>query len=161
MLRVVQIYISPGHNYFGHHGKPPGEHAVELVEQAECVAGSGLRGDRFFDYKENYRGQVTFFSKEVFEALCQHCSVWDKSPQVLRRNVLVEGVDLNGLIGEEFEVQGIRFSGTQEAAPCYWMNQAFAPSAEEFLKGQGGLRAHILSDGVLRCEGSVASLATP
>ena len=48
------------------------------------------------------------------------------------------------------EVQGIRFFGTQESAPCYWMNQAFAEGAEEALKGHGGLRAKVLSDGVLR-----------
>lgn len=143
MLHIVKIYLSPGHNYFGNHGKPADDHAVEIVDQVECVAGSGLRGDRFFDFKENYNGQVTFFSKEVFDALCQHCNVWDKQPHALRRNVLVEGVDLIDLIGKEFEIQGIRFMGTQEAAPCYWMNQAFGPSAEEFLKGQGGLRNNL------------------
>lgn len=157
MLRVVQIFLSPGHNFFGHHGKKAGEHAVEAVAAAECVAGSGLRGDRFFDYKDSYNGQVTFFSREVFDALCQHCAVWDKPPHVLRRNVLVEGVDLNSLIGQEFEIQGIRFLGTQESAPCYWMNEAFAPAAEEFLKGQGGLRAQILSNGILRCDAAAAA----
>jgi len=30
------------------------------------------------------------------------------------------------------------------------MNQAIAAGAEEFLKGRGGLRARILSDGQLR-----------
>jgi MOSC domain-containing protein YiiM len=47
-------------------------------------------------------------------------------------------------------VQGVRFLGTQESTPCYWMNQAFAEGAEEALKGHGGLRAKILSDGILR-----------
>ena len=59
-------------------------------------------------------------------------------------------MDLNTLIGKEFEVQGVRFLGTQESAPCYWMNTVFAPGAEEALEGHGGLRAKILSDGVLR-----------
>lgn len=158
MLRVVQIYVSPGHNYFGHHGKPAGDHVVESVDQVECVAGKGLRGDRFFDYKEDYKGQVTFFTKEVYDSMCQHFDVWDKPAAVLRRNVLIEGGDLNDLIGEEFEIQGVRFCGTQEAAPCYWMNQAFAIGAEDFLTGQGGLRAHILSNGILRREGSVDSV---
>ncbi|MGK0186831.1 MAG: MOSC domain-containing protein YiiM [Verrucomicrobiales bacterium] len=152
MMRVAQIYISPGHNFFGNHGKPADDHKVDIVEEVECVTGKGLRGDRFFDYKDDYKGQVTFFSREVYDSLCRHFDVWDKPAHVLRRNVLIEGVDLNDWIGEEFEIQGIRFAGTQEAAPCYWMNQAFAPGAEEFLKGQGGLRAHILSDGILHCD---------
>jgi hypothetical protein len=47
-------------------------------------------------------------------------------------------------------VQGVRFFGSAECRPCYWMNQAIGPGAEEFLRGQGGLRARILTDGILR-----------
>jgi MOSC domain-containing protein YiiM len=59
-------------------------------------------------------------------------------------------VDLNTLIGREFEIQGVRFYGTDECRPCYWMDRAIAPGAEDFLKGRGGLRAQILSDSTLR-----------
>jgi MOSC domain-containing protein YiiM len=54
------------------------------------------------------------------------------------------------LIDQDFEIQGVRFHGVEECRPCYWMNRAIAPGAEEFLKGRGGLRAKILCDGVLR-----------
>jgi MOSC domain-containing protein YiiM len=64
-------------------------------------------------------------------------------------------VDLNTLIGVEFEVQGVRFLGSAECSPCYWMDRAFAPGAEAALKGRGGLRAKILSDGVLRVEAGI------
>jgi MOSC domain-containing protein YiiM len=37
--------------------------------------------------------------------------------------------------------------------PCFWMDKAFAPGAEEALEGQGGLRARILTDGILRVDG--------
>jgi len=47
-------------------------------------------------------------------------------------------------------VQGVQFLGTEESAPCYWMNQAFGEGAEAELAGNGGLRAKILSDGVIR-----------
>jgi len=76
--------------------------------------------------------------------------VQDKMPSTFRRNVMTAGVDLNELIGHEFQIQGVRFRGTEECHPCYWMDQAFAPGANEFLKGRGGLRAEILSDGILR-----------
>jgi MOSC domain-containing protein YiiM len=79
--------------------------------------------------------------------------VHDRDTSVFRRNVIVSDVDLNALIGKEFEVQGITFKGTEEAKPCYWMNQAFAEGAEKALMGNGGLRARILTDGVLRRDG--------
>lgn len=155
-MRVEAIYISPGHNFFGRSSQPSGEHPTVAVSEVECVAGHGLRGDRFFDHRPNYRGQVTFFSGEVSDALGEALNVRGKSPGVFRRNVITRGVDLNDLIGEEFEVQGIRFAGVAECSPCRWMDHAFAPGAEAWLKNRGGLRARILTSGTLR-----VSAATP
>ncbi|MEY2438958.1 MAG: hypothetical protein QOI34_343 [Verrucomicrobiota bacterium] len=116
----------------------------------ECVAGHGIRGDRFFDYREEYKGQITFFALEVFDNLCHALDLQNCSPALVRRNVITRGVDLNELIGKNFDVQGIRFHGTGECRPCYWMDRAIAPGAESFLEGHGGLRAQILTDGELR-----------
>jgi MOSC domain-containing protein YiiM len=146
---IRQIFISAGHNYFGHHGRAPDDFPLVEVQQVECVAGHGIRGDRFYDYRDDYKGQITFFSIEVFEKLVTRFGLTNKSPGTLRRNVIVAGVNLNDLIGQEFSVQGTRLRGTAHCRPCYWMNQAIAPGAEEFLEGNGGLRAQILSDGVI------------
>jgi MOSC domain-containing protein YiiM len=114
------------------------------------VAGRGIVGDRFFDYGTDYPGQVTFFAHEVFRALCDRLDIHDKEPGVLRRNIITRGLALNALIGQEFELQGVRFRGVQESRPCYWMEGAFGPGAKEAMQGQGGLRAEVLTDGVLR-----------
>jgi MOSC domain-containing protein YiiM len=124
---------------------------VEVAE-IECVAGRGIKGDRFFDFKENYKGQATFFSAEVFDAMSTELKLSGRSPGESRRNILVEGADLNSLVGLEFEVQGVKFRGTAECSPCHWMDAAFAPGAEHFLQRRGGLRAQILSDGKLRVD---------
>ena len=63
---IRHLFISPGHNYFGHHEQPPGQHPVLERDEIECVAGQGIRGDRFFGYQEDYKGQITFFAGEVF-----------------------------------------------------------------------------------------------
>lgn len=149
-MEITHIYVSDGHNYFGHKDKPPGENPTVEVDAVECVAGQGIAGDRFFDYRDDYKGQITFFAEEVFAELCQHFGVHDKSPSVLRRNIITRGKDLTSLIGQEFDVQGVRLRGTEECRPCFWMNDAFAQGAETFLRGRGGLRARILTNGVLR-----------
>jgi MOSC domain-containing protein YiiM len=149
-VQIRQIYVSPGHNYFGHHGQPAGENAIVPVGQVTCRAGRGLEGDRFFDYKPDYKGQVTFFAWEVYEAIKRELAVPDLFPGAFRRNVLIEGADLDALIGRRFQLGGIGFEGSGEAKPCYWMEQAVAPGAEAWLRGKGGLRAKILCDGVLR-----------
>ncbi len=147
---IRQIFISPGHNYFGHAGRLPDDYPLQEVDSIECVAGHGIRGDRFFDYKENYKGQITFFSQEIFERLAGAFPQARKSPGALRRNVIVSGTDLNTLIGKTFELQGVRFFGTTHCKPCFWLNQAFYPGAEAWLKDMGGLRAQILTDGWLK-----------
>ena len=158
---IRQLFISAGHNYFGHHGRAPDNFPLVEVAKIECVAGSGIRGDRFYDYRDDYKGQITFFSLEVFEKLALHFQLTNKSAGDLRRNVVVSGVELNDLIGEEFSIQGVRLRGTAHCKPCYWMNQAVAPGAEEFLQGNGGLRAQILGDGVIAVGDAQLVLAEP
>jgi MOSC domain-containing protein YiiM len=120
------------------------------VPVIDCVAGRGIRGDRYFDFKDDYKGQITFFSLDVFEVLCAALGLHDTSPAAARRNVITRGVNLNEFIDKEFEIQDVRFCGTQECAPCYWMDGAFSPGAKDFLKGRGGLRAKILTSGQMR-----------
>jgi hypothetical protein len=152
MLTLERIFVSAGHNYFGHHGRPAGTHPLAEVAEAECVAGRGLRGDRFFGFKPDYQGQVTLFSSEVFAQLQRELGLPRAQPAALRRNLLVRGGDLNRLIGSEFELQGVRLSGSAECQPCYWMDQAIGPGAEAWLRGRGGLRCRVLRGGPLRAE---------
>ena len=149
-LRVLQLFVSPGHNFYGRHGQAPGENPTVAVPEIHCIPGRGIEGDRFFDFKADYKGQITFFSQEVYDALCEQLQVHDKSPGAFRRNVICAGVDLNSLIGRDFEVQGVAFRGREECRPCDWMEQAFGGGAEKAMRGRGGLRAEILGEGVLR-----------
>ncbi|MEW6304120.1 MAG: MOSC domain-containing protein [Verrucomicrobiota bacterium] len=148
-IELLHCYLSPGHNYVGHHGGPAGVHPIWEMGSLECVAGRGVKGDRYFDHKENYKGQVTFFAIEEYEALCRQTGV-NKPPYAFRRNIITRGVDLNSLIGCEFEIQGVRFHGVESCKPCYWMDEAFAPGTEAALRGRGGLRARILTSGTLQ-----------
>jgi len=159
VVEIFHLYISPGHNFKGHHGREPDKFPTIEVPTVECVAGRGLRGDRYFDQEKNYKGQITFFSLDVFDELCGTLQIEGICPSSVRRNVFVRGVKLNELIGMDFEVQGIRFHGTEESRPCHWMNRAIGPGAQEFLRGNGGLRARILIDGVLRSSSRVAAAA--
>ncbi|HET7538200.1 MAG TPA: MOSC domain-containing protein [Candidatus Didemnitutus sp.] len=149
MMRIRRIFISPGHNFFGRYGQTPGTHAAVEVESVECIAGRGLKGDRFYSYRPDYKGQITFFSSEVADDLQRELQLSALDPSSLRRNVIIEGIDLNTLVGTSFILQGVRFEGVEECRPCVWMNQAVGAGAETWLRGRGGLRAKILSDGTL------------
>ena len=149
-VEILHLFISPGHNFLGHFGKPPDDHPAEERSQIQCEAGLGIVGDRYFSHEKNFKGQITFFDQEVFERMRDQFDLPACPPSAMRRNVLLRGIDLSQLIGRRFQVQGIEFEGTEECRPCFWMNQAVAPGAEEFLQGKGGLRARIISGGRLQ-----------
>lgn len=147
--QIKAIYISTGHDFVGRHGKGRLNHGIQAVDTVECVAGAGLVGDRYFKHKEDFKGQITFFDWAVYERIKQDFKLPELEAWIFRRNVLVSGVDLNSLIGQRFTLQGIEFEGSEESRPCYWMNEAVGPGVEEAMKGCGGLRARILTDGAL------------
>ncbi len=146
---VKKLYLSKGHSYKGRHGKGAANYHIESAESAELVAGRGILGDRYYDFKEDFKGQITFFDLQVYNEVKEHFSLPDLCSSAFRRNVITEGLDLNALIGKEFSVGNLKFTGSEEAAPCYWMDEACAPGVHEYLKGKGGLRCRITSGGTL------------
>ena len=149
---IERLYISPGHSYRGRYGQSPLEHPTLEVAEVECVAGRGLRGDRYFDHKPDFKGQITFVARETLERVWGELEIPPAKRDIAatRRNVVTSGIDLLALIGREFSIGGVRFLGTEECKPCSWMDRAIGDGAEARLRGHGGLRARILSDGVLR-----------
>jgi MOSC domain-containing protein YiiM len=160
-VTIRHLFISPGHNFFGHHGRPAGGNPTLEVKEIMCRAGHGVEGDRFFDYKEDYAGQITFFSWDIYQAARETFSVPALSAGAFRRNVVIEGFDLPSLIGRRFSLGAVEFEGAGESKPCYWMNQAVAPGVEEWLRGNGGLRARILSDGPLAVGQATLAISSP
>jgi molybdopterin synthase catalytic subunit len=152
--KLLEIWISDGNDFRGRHEKGRLEHSIRSVPRIECVAGMGLRGDRYFGYKPEFKGQVTFLDAAAVEAVREKFSMPGLSSSVFRRNLVVSGIDLGDWVGKRFRFQGIEFEASEECKPCYWMDQVVGPGAEEFLKHhfRGGLRARILSDGELKVD---------
>lgn len=145
------LFTSPGHNYFGHHEQPPGEHPIEEHTSIDLIAGRGIPGDRFFDFKDDYKGQLTLIDLAVIDAIRAFAGRPELPAAAFRRNVVVSGVTLNNWIGKRFRLSGILLEGTEECRPCYWMDRACGKEGtEELMKGRGGLRCRILESGTLQ-----------
>jgi MOSC domain-containing protein YiiM len=148
-IEIRYLFVSDGHNYYGRYGKGSLNHEVSARESVELVAGSGIVGDRFFDYKEDYKGQITFFSQSTIDAVRDELGHKLVEGQMFRRNVVLAGVDAESLIGKHFRIGDCEFTGSCEAAPCFWMDEAVGAGTHEFLEGRGGLRARITRGGTL------------
>ena len=146
---ITHIYISEGHNYFGRYGMTSESYQIVEKQSVALVARRGIEGDRFFDFKEDYKGQITFFSESTVEAVKNDLGHSEATALLFRRNVVLSGVDAEDLIGKRFRIGELEFTGSCEAAPCFWMDEAVGDGTHEFLKGRGGLRARIIKGGSL------------
>lgn len=152
---LLQIFISAGHDYWGPQGEGRMQHGVLSPLQIECVAGMGLRGDRYFGARPDAKGQVTFFEAGVVEEARRLFKLSKLPASVFRRNLIVSGVSLAEWKTRRFCFQGVVFEGTQECIPCEWMDRVVAPGTRDFLKEyfRGGLRAKVVTSGILRVSG--------
>lgn len=149
------IFISAGHDYYGRQGEGRMQHGVTAPVEIECVAGMGLRGDRYFGMRPDSNGQVTFFDATVVEEVRRNFRLPKLPASVFRRNLIVSGVSLADWKRHRFRLQGVEFEGTQECTPCIWMDRVVATGTQSFLREnfRGGLRAKVITSGMLRVVG--------
>ncbi len=118
------------------------------VEEAEAVAGAGLVGDGYFRAGDPDQ-EVTFIESEAIEAIDQEEGL-RLAPADARRNVLTRGVALNHLVNREFTVGGVRLKGVRLCEPCSHLQKLTQPGILKALLHRGGLRARVVTGGVLR-----------
>ncbi|WP_374116453.1 molybdenum cofactor biosysynthesis protein [Hoyosella sp. YIM 151337] len=156
-IEIVQLLVSPAHAYFGRARDGAADVETLLPESADCVAGKGVRGDRFFNVRAHTEAAVTFLAAEAWQAAWQHVHGGENAVapfELARRNVVVRGVELDKLRGEDFTIScgesTVRFHGGRPAHPCSWMDTMVAPGMRKALIGRGGLRAGVVVSGTLR-----------
>ena len=71
-------------------------------------------------------------------------------PEVLRRNLVVEGINLSALKGRRVQVGGAVVAFTTICAPCSRMEEAFGPGGYSAVRGHGGWCAQVLQPGQVR-----------
>ena len=135
----------------------------EPVEQAEVVAGRGIRGDRYFEGTGSFSkpakpGQdLTLVEAEAIEGLAAEHGI-EIEPAESRRNVLTRGIDLNDLVGRRFRVGEVECRGDRLCDPCAHLERLTEPGVLRGLVNRGGLRADVLTDGTIRAGDGVVPL---
>ena len=72
------------------------------------------------------------------------------APGEARRNVVTRGVPLNHLVGKEFSIGDVRVRGIRLCEPCDHLQKVTGKSVIKSFLHRGGLRAQILSEGIIR-----------
>jgi MOSC domain-containing protein YiiM len=141
---------------------------MDLLSQAEAIAGVGLAGDRyasgigFYSPRPTDPGarEVTLFEAEVLDSLQRECGI-ALSAAEHRRNLTVRGVRLETLLGERFRVGEVLLEGVKDCPPCEHLQQLVGKPVLEPLVYRGGLRARVLEGGTIHVGDTVAAVARP
>jgi MOSC domain-containing protein YiiM len=142
--QVAAIYVAPNE------GAP-----MEPRDEVVALVGKGLDGDRYAIEAGKYSGTkvgkraVTLIEREAITAANDTYDL-GLTEQESRRNVVVEGVPLNHLVGREFTVGGARLRGYDLSEPCVYLEELTGKPARRALIHRGGLRAEILEGGPIR-----------
>ena len=145
MSRVIEILVASSPSS-----------SMESRDSVRAVPGRGLEGDRYFfglgtfspnPHKPDY--EVTLIQKEHIESF-QAASALPFTSKDARRNLVSEGVDLNSLVGKDFTIGSVRMRGIRLCEPCNYLAKSSFPEILQGLVHKGGLRAQILSEGVIR-----------
>jgi len=129
---------------------------MSAVDEAKAVAGRGLEGDRYFSKRGSFSDnpnstgrQVTLIESEAIDALERDYG-YKLEYKDSRRNIVTHGVPLNHLLGREFRVGDVTLRGVRLNEPCNHLAGLTDDKVKQGLVHRGGLRADIVSDGVIR-----------
>lgn len=127
------------------------------ADAVPAVPGRGLEGDRYFDGAGTFspRGgngrEITLVDSEALESA-------GVAPLEARRNVVVRGIDLDALIGRRFSVGEVECVGRRRCEPCAHLQRLTRPGVLRALVHRGGLRADVVTGGVVRVGDAVVPL---
>jgi MOSC domain len=151
------------------HVAPEASAPMQSITEVRAFPGRGLEGDRylvgtgFYSKKSSYGGrEVTLIEIEAVEALFggvlnaegERFGIKLAAADT-RRNIATSGVPLNHLVDHEFRVGAVLMRGTRLCEPCKHLDDLTQPGVMSGLIHRGGLRARILSEGVIRVGDSV------
>ena len=135
------------------------EAAMTVVNTVEARAGKGLTGDRYAS--KNGKRQVTLIQGEHLLAIASLLGRENIAPELLRRNIVVTGINLLALKDKQFQVGSALLEYTGLCHPCSAMETTFGAGGYNAVRGHGGITARILESGIIKIgDQLIASSAT-
>lgn len=118
----------------------------------------GMEGDRFSGRAGNPR-QVTLIQQEHLKVIASCLHLEAVSPLLLRRNIVVSGINLLALKDKMFRIGDavLEFSGL--CHPCSKMERQLGAGGYNAVRGHGGITARVCNAGLIRVNDEVAYLS--
>jgi len=127
------------------------------VEETLAETGTGLAGDH---YSGGWKGkrEVTLIQQEHLEAVAKILGVESVDPGLVRRNIVVSGLNLQALKDTTFRIGGAVLEYTGPCHPCSRMEHNLGTGGYSAMRGHGGITARVVQEGTIHV-GDAVSLA--
>lgn len=129
--------------------RPARKEAMNVVECAVAIKGFGLEGDRRCQGSEGSARQVSIISVEYIDTIARLLKKDAIDPAILRRNLVVSGINLTALRHQRFQIGDCILEATALCHPCLRMEQVLGKHGVAAMLGHGGLCAKITTAGTL------------
>lgn len=133
--------------------RPGRRQPMQSVPSLQLSPETGIEGDRY--RSRNGKRQVTLIQFEHLAAIASMLGVESVTPDSLRRNIVVQGINLLALKGHRFTLGTAMLECTGLCHPCSRMEETFGSGGYNAVRGHGGITATIITPGRVAAGDSV------
>ncbi len=134
-----------------------GERKGDVAASRDCrlEPGTGIEGEHHAVGSETHR-EVTLIQHEHLAAVAALTGRDSIDPALLRRNIVVSGINLLALQERTFQLGEVVLEGAGPCVPCERMEQNLGPGGYNAMNGHGGICARVVAGGTVRVGDTVS-----
>lgn len=122
---------------------------VQVLEETMAQTG-GLLNDRYNKGNSESKRQVTLIQYEHLQAVASFLGRENIDPALVRRNIVVKGINLNALKGQQIGIGEAILEMTGFCHPCNRMEETLGKGGYNAMRGHGGITCRVLKEGKIK-----------
>jgi len=128
--------------------RPERREPMQVVETITVSEKKGILGDHYSGQSGNRH--ITLIQAEHLPVVAALTGRDSLDPALLRRNVVVSGLNLLALKDHQIQIGDTVLQITGQCHPCSKMEIALGPGGYNAMRGHGGLTAKVIKGGAIR-----------
>jgi MOSC domain-containing protein YiiM len=147
-LGLFQNFIQPGKVlWIGI--RPQTRKPIQVLTETFANIG-GLLDDRYNKGNAESKRQVTLIQHEHLQAAASFLGKEYIDPALVRRNIVVKGINLNALKGKQFKIGEAILEMTGFCFPCSRMEENLGKGGYNAMRGHGGITCRVIQEGAIK-----------
>jgi MOSC domain-containing protein YiiM len=129
--------------------RPQSRQPMRVLEETFANIG-GLTDDRSNKGNPDNKRQVTLIQHEHLQSVASFLGLERLDPALTRRNIVIQGINLNALKGKQFMLGEAILEMTNFCYPCSRMEENLGKGGFNAMRGHGGITCRVIKEGRIR-----------